>query len=105
MFIVLELNLYSFQDGTIALLNVLLELNFGYIKAATPYYSMYTIKPREVNPETFSNITKDRSLAAVALKSHWKFGRIWYTIDILAIAQASGVPRKDLARQISRWER
>lgn len=92
------------QRNTLSLLFTILELQYGLIRATTPFYSTYTIKPLENNPSTFPNVLNDQSPEARALQRHWKQGRIWHTIDVVGTAEAEGIERSKLVRQISRWE-
>ncbi|CDR41594.1 hypothetical protein NBRC10512_007702 [Rhodotorula toruloides] len=97
-------NEFDIGRNTLSLLFTILELQYGLIRATTPFYSTYTIKPLENNPSAFPNVLSDRSPEAVALQKHWKQGRIWHTIDVVGTAEAEGIERSKLVRQISRWE-
>lgn len=71
--------------------------------ATTPFYSSYQLKPSS-NPAAFKQIENDPSKEARAIRSHWKVGKIWHTIDVVPAAEDAGLQRADLVRCISRWE-
>lgn len=75
-----------------------------YDSATTPFYQEYNIKPLATNPAAFQQLMNDESREAAALRSNWKAGRTWHSIDVVATAEKTNMERTDLVRQISRWE-
>ncbi|GAA5949472.1 hypothetical protein JCM10213_005240 [Rhodosporidiobolus nylandii] len=91
--------------NTLSLLFAILELQFGLLRATTPFYAEFSIKPSQTRPQGFQEILYgDKSREANAIRSSWKKGTMWYTFDVVNAAEASGVPRAELARKISHWE-
>ncbi|GAA5948668.1 hypothetical protein JCM3765_004967 [Sporobolomyces pararoseus] len=95
---------YDIDKNSLSLLYANLELQFGLIRAVTPFYSSYTVKPLPSSPHTFQEILNQSTPAAQAIRANWKKGTIWHTIDVLAAAEGSGLSRQDVVRQISSWE-
>lgn len=88
------------QANTLGILYALLELQFELLRAVTPFYSTYTLKPAQY----WTNVTSDKSAAAVAIRKHWKQGTALYTVDVAATVDASGMDRQELVKTLSRWE-
>ncbi|GAA6019852.1 hypothetical protein JCM10207_003722 [Rhodosporidiobolus poonsookiae] len=97
-------NDYDIGRNTIGLLYAILELQFGLLRATTPFYSQYQIKPLPSNPTTFQQLLSDKSPESVALSQHWKKGPTWYTVDVVDAADSSLMKRSDLVGKLSRWE-
>ncbi|GAA5876265.1 hypothetical protein JCM16303_007075 [Sporobolomyces ruberrimus] len=95
---------FDIDRNPLSLLYANLELQFGLIRAVTPYYSTYTIKPIPSSPAGFQEILKQQTPAAEAIRKTWKQGPIWHTIDVVAAAEANGTTRAEIVRQISKWE-
>ncbi|GAA5874026.1 hypothetical protein JCM3774_001587 [Rhodotorula dairenensis] len=97
-------NTFDIGRNTLSLLFTMLELQFGLLRATTPFYQEYNIKPLAANPGAFQHLLDDQSREAVALRANWKPGRVWHSIDVVATAESADLERADLVRQISRWE-
>ncbi|GAA6042323.1 hypothetical protein JCM8097_003845 [Rhodosporidiobolus ruineniae] len=99
-------NEFDIGRNTLSLLFAILELQFGLLRATTPFYSTYQFKPHPSNPNGFTDVLKGnpQDAAAAAIRSVWKKGNIWITVDAVEAAERSGVPRVDIVRRISRWE-
>ncbi|GAA5971426.1 hypothetical protein JCM8115_000209 [Rhodotorula mucilaginosa] len=97
-------NTFDIGRNTLSLLFTMLELQFGLLRATTPFYQEYNIKPLATNPAAFQQLMDDKSREAVALRGNWKPGRTWHSIDVVATAEMTNMERADLVRQISRWE-
>ncbi|GAA6056078.1 hypothetical protein JCM3770_001956 [Rhodotorula araucariae] len=97
-------NTFDIGRNTLSLLFTMLELQQGLLRATTPFYSSYQLKPLAGNDAAFQTLQKDMSDEARAIRAHWKVGRIWTTIDVVPAAEDADIPRADLIRCISRWE-
>ncbi|GAA6010329.1 hypothetical protein JCM11491_006270 [Sporobolomyces phaffii] len=95
---------FDIDKNPLSLLYANLELQFGLIRAVTPFYSTYTIKPLPSSPQTFQEVLKHNTTAAEAIRKTWKKGVTWHTVDVLAAAQENGTTRQEIVRQISKWE-
>ncbi|GAA5936353.1 hypothetical protein JCM3775_006476 [Rhodotorula graminis] len=96
---------FDIGKNTLSLLYALLELQQGLLRATTPFYSSYQLKPSSSNPSAFkTKVENDKSPEAVAIRAHWKKGPTWHTVDVVPAAEDSNIPRADLVRCISRWE-
>ncbi|GAA5905430.1 hypothetical protein JCM8208_004276 [Rhodotorula glutinis] len=96
---------FDIGRNTLSLLYALLELQQGLLRATTPFYSSYQLKPSSSNPSAFkTKVENDKSPEAVAIRAHWKKGPTWHTVDVVPAAEDSNIPRADLVRCISRWE-
>ncbi|TNY20349.1 ATP-dependent DNA helicase [Rhodotorula diobovata] len=98
-----QTSVFDIGRNTLSLLFTVLELQHGLLRATTPFYSSYQLKPSS-NPAAFKQIENDPSKEARAIRSHWKVGKIWHTIDVVPAAEDAGLQRADLVRCISRWE-
>lgn len=92
---------YDITNNTLTILYAVLELQFGLIRAVTPFYSSFTIKPTAA---WSSVVMADQSTAAKAIRSQWKVGKIWYTIEVQQVVTRANMPREDIVRCITRWE-
>lgn len=73
--------------------------------AVTPFYSQYQLKALNSNPKGFESVLfGDTSPEAKALRSVWKQGTMWITLDVMDAVAKSGLPRENLTRVLSRWE-
>ncbi|GAA5929113.1 RecQ family ATP-dependent DNA helicase [Sporobolomyces koalae] len=95
---------FDIDRNPLSLLYANLELQLGLIRAVTPFYSTYQIKPPASDRQAFQEILSQSSPAAVAIRRNWKSGPTWHTIDILAAAAVQGMTRQDIVRQVSQWE-
>ncbi|GAA5970643.1 hypothetical protein JCM11641_007383 [Rhodosporidiobolus odoratus] len=91
--------------NTLSLLFAILELQFGLLRATTPFYATYQLRGSANRPSGFQEVLlSDQTPEAQALRQHWKKGPTWITVDVVDASDASGIPRADLVRQLSRWE-
>ncbi|GAA6007669.1 RecQ family ATP-dependent DNA helicase [Rhodotorula paludigena] len=98
-------NSYDIGRNTLSLLFTILELQFGLLRATTPFYSTYQLKPLANNASAFANISNsDNSPEARAIRSAWKPGKTWHTVDVVTAAADSDLERSKIIRCISRWE-
>ena len=58
------------QPNVLNLSYAQLELDHGYIRATTPFYSIYDISSR--NADGWGVVTSDQSPAAKAIRTYWK---------------------------------
>lgn len=66
------------QSNTLGLLYAQLELDFNFIRAVTPFYSVYEI--RERNPGDWKHVLSDRSEEAKIVRRHWKSSGKFYKV-------------------------
>lgn len=109
------------QPTVLGLLFASLELQHGYMRAVTPFYSKYDLEPKG---NGLSQMQGETGFVADTLRKNWKKGTKYYgvrsfsiplcryrgtekaQIDVVAAATASKkVTRNELASLISRWER
>ncbi|KZV77469.1 ATP-dependent DNA helicase [Peniophora sp. CONT] len=93
---------YDIRPNVLNLCYAQLELDFGYIRATTPYYSIYEI--HDPSGSGIAYINKASSAAAKAIRTYWRSTSKGYTIDVVAAAKAANIDRSDLAKQIGTWE-
>ncbi|KZT06011.1 ATP-dependent DNA helicase [Laetiporus sulphureus 93-53] len=81
-----------------------LELHHKYLRAVTPFYSVYEISAR--TDDGWAMVLEDRSPAATAIREHWKCNRKGdtYKIDVVTAAEYSKIDRAEIARQVSNWQ-
>ena len=58
------------QQNVLGLLYAQLELDYGYIRAVTPFYSIYDISSR--SDAGWQKVLNDPSPAAVEIRTYWK---------------------------------
>lgn len=63
----------------LGLLYAQLELDYGYIRAITPFFSVYDISARSANG--WQKVMTDESVAAVAIRTHWMSKGSGYTVN------------------------
>ncbi|KZP04151.1 ATP-dependent DNA helicase [Athelia psychrophila] len=93
---------YDIRANTLGLCYAQLELDFHYIRAVTPFYSIYDIAARTTTG--WQKVLADSSYASKAVQRSWRSKGANYTIDVVVAAESSGTDRKDLARVINDWE-
>ncbi|KAI0698422.1 ATP-dependent DNA helicase [Cerioporus squamosus] len=93
---------YDIRQNVLGLLYAQLELDYGYIRAVTPFYSIYDISSR--NAEGWRKVMSDSSPAAVAIRTNWMTKGNGYTVDMVLTAERSGIDRSELAKTINGWE-
>lgn len=92
---------FDITQNTLTILYAILELDFGLLRAVTPFYSSFSIKPSE---QWAKIVMKDSSPAGNAIRSHWKKGPIWCTIEAHIVSDRARIPREDIVRCLTRWE-
>ena len=116
-----SLELTKCQYNVLNLCYAQLELDSKYLKAVTPFYSVFDIKSRSAGG--WSKVRKESTPAAQTIRKYWKEKRTSGStvrldlvllhpellltsikIDVVEIAEKSGANRDDLARKISDWE-
>ncbi|TFK57018.1 ATP-dependent DNA helicase [Heliocybe sulcata] len=79
-----------------------LELDHGYIRAVTPFFSVYTLS--ETTSEGWEKVLSDTSDAAIAIRESWIPTDGGHEVDVVAAASAHGLERAALAKKIGDWE-
>lgn len=98
-----------------------MELDYNYIRAITPFYSVYDLSSRSA--DGWGKVLADNSDAAKTIKMYWfprgggyqvsqvemmilasVLNMFLLQIDVVIAANSSGKDRNDLARKISDWE-
>ncbi|KAL8293238.1 hypothetical protein RQP46_000932 [Phenoliferia psychrophenolica] len=98
-------NKWDIGRNTLGLLYAQLELQNGLLRATTPFYANYTLSPSPRNPgKSWKSITSDPSAEAVAIRKHWKSTSTGWAVNLMEAGKAEEIDRKELARQITRWE-
>ncbi|RDB29220.1 putative ATP-dependent DNA helicase RecQ [Hypsizygus marmoreus] len=92
---------YDIRPNVLNLCYAQLELDYGYLRAITPFYSVYEINPRS---NGWASIAANKSAIAAAIRAHCRPKGAKYEIDVVLAAAATGIDRIDLAKQISNWE-
>ncbi|KAJ7706258.1 ATP-dependent DNA helicase [Mycena rosella] len=94
--------LYDIRSNVLNLCYAQLELDYGFIRAVTPFYSIYEITPR--GSAERASILNDKSREAVTIRTYWRLKGEKFEINVVDTAAQSGADRTDLARKINRWE-
>lgn len=68
--VIVTKRLIFLQPTVLNLLFAQLELDYGYIRAVTPYYSVYEISPS--TDAGWRNVLADKSPAAMTIRQEWK---------------------------------
>ncbi|KAF8078699.1 ATP-dependent DNA helicase [Lyophyllum atratum] len=92
---------YDIRQNVLNLCYAQLELDYGHLRAITPFYAVYEIIPRG---NGWGSILSNKSKIAVAIRSHCRPKGQKYEIDIVDAASTSGLDKVELTRQISNWE-
>jgi len=79
-----------------------LELDYKYIRATTPFYSVYEMTANA--RDGWSKVLTDKSPAAVAIRDCWTLKGSSYLVDVVKTASYSKMDRSELARHINNWE-
>ncbi|KAI0651958.1 ATP-dependent DNA helicase [Trametes meyenii] len=94
---------YDIRQNVLNLCYAQLELDYGYIRAITPFYSIYDISSKSANG--MQKVMADNSPAAKAIRTYWRpRGNAGYQIDMVSTAEYSKIDRSELARTVSNWE-
>ncbi|KAJ6604577.1 ATP-dependent DNA helicase [Mycena vulgaris] len=94
--------LYDIRSNVLNLCYAQLELDYGFIRAVTPFYSVYEITPR--GGAERASILNDKSKEAATIRTYWRDKGNKFEVNVVDAAARSGVDRNDLARKINRWE-
>ncbi|KAF8846312.1 ATP-dependent DNA helicase [Paxillus ammoniavirescens] len=94
--------IYDIRPNVLGLCYAQLELDYNYIRAITPFYSVYDLSSRTA--DGWGKVLADDSDAAKTIKMYWFPRGGGYQIDVVIAANSSGKDRNDLARKISDWE-
>ncbi|KAJ7293505.1 ATP-dependent DNA helicase [Mycena rebaudengoi] len=94
--------LYDIRSNVLNLCYAQLELDYGFIRAVTPFYSIYDITPRGASERAI--ILADKSREALAIRGCWRVKNDKYEVNVVNAAAYSSIERSDLARKISGWE-
>ncbi|KIJ21817.1 hypothetical protein PAXINDRAFT_165198 [Paxillus involutus ATCC 200175] len=94
--------IYDIRPNVLGLCYAQLELDYNYIRAITPFYSVYDLSSRSA--DGWGKVLADNSDAAKTIKMYWFPRGGGYQIDVVIAANSSGKDRNDLARKISDWE-
>ncbi|KAF5385259.1 hypothetical protein D9615_001455 [Tricholomella constricta] len=89
------------QQNVLNLCYAQLELDYGYLRAITPFYSVYEIAPRG---NGWASILSNKSKVGTAIRSNCRPKGRKYEIDVVNAAAASGLDKIELTKQISNWE-
>ncbi|KAI1788772.1 ATP-dependent DNA helicase [Ganoderma leucocontextum] len=104
----LEFNLYKqskdydIRQNVLNLCYAQLELDYGYIRATTPFFSIYDISQRDA--KGWAKVLADSSAAAKAIRTYWASRGTGHQIDTVLTAERSGIERSDIARTVNGWE-
>ncbi|KAJ7125655.1 P-loop containing nucleoside triphosphate hydrolase protein [Mycena crocata] len=93
--------LYDIRSNVLNLCYAQLELEYGFLRAVTPFYSQYEMIFRG-NGRT--SISKDDSREAVTIRNYWRDKGTKCEINVVDAATRSGMDRNELAKLINRWE-
>ncbi|KAI9065831.1 ATP-dependent DNA helicase [Trametes sanguinea] len=94
---------YDIRQNVLNLCYAQLELDYGYIRAITPFYSLYDISSKSASG--WAQVLADSSPAAKAIRQYWKpKSSGTYTVDMVFTAERSKIDRTELARTVNGWE-
>ncbi|TFY82334.1 hypothetical protein EWM64_g1675 [Hericium alpestre] len=92
---------YDIRPNVLNLCYAHLELDYGYIRAVTPFYSIYLLTARSA--DAWAKIDACNTEAAKVIRTHWTTKGANREIDVVASANAK-VDRAALTKQINEWE-
>ncbi|PIL31850.1 transporter [Ganoderma sinense ZZ0214-1] len=93
---------YDIRQTVLNLCYAQLELDYGYIRATTPFFSIYDISQRDANG--WSKVLANSSAAAKAIRTYWSAKGNGYQIDTVLTAERAGIERSDISRTVNGWE-
>ncbi|KAI0815051.1 ATP-dependent DNA helicase [Irpex lacteus] len=94
---------YDIRANVLNLCYAQLELDYGYLRAVTPFYSVYDITIRG-NADR-QKVLNDDTYYAKLIRQYWSpKGVDSYHIDVVTASQYAKVERAELARKLSEWE-
>ncbi|KAI1772151.1 ATP-dependent DNA helicase [Hypoxylon cercidicola] len=91
---------YDFRPSPLAILLATLELRFGLIRAITPEYSSYQF---EATNRYYPIVKGDLSQEGKAIFKNAKKAVKYYSIDVNAVVQSTGLFRADLIRKLNEY--
>ncbi|KAA1468691.1 ATP-dependent DNA helicase [Dentipellis sp. KUC8613] len=97
-----QAKLYDIRSNVLNLCYAQLELDYNYIRAVTPFYSIYDIS--ELSNDGLREVMSCNTAAAKVIRTHWKRKTSSYQIDVVAAATYENIDRAELARQLNDWE-
>ncbi|KAJ7634230.1 ATP-dependent DNA helicase [Mycena polygramma] len=93
---------YDIRSNVLNLCYAQLELEYGFIRATTPFYSVYEITPR--GSAERASLYNDKSNEAKIIRNNWRDKGTKFEINVVDTAAHTNTDRNDLARKINRWE-
>nr|VWO96695.1 Pre-mRNA-splicing ATP-dependent RNA helicase PRP28 (EC [Ganoderma boninense] len=93
---------YDIRQNVLNLCYAQLELDYGYIRATTPFFSIYDISQRDANG--WSKVLGNSSPAAKAIRTYWSAKGNGYQINTVLTAERAGIERSDISRTVNGWE-
>ncbi|KAJ6575034.1 ATP-dependent DNA helicase [Mycena capillaripes] len=93
---------YDIRSNVLNLCYAQLELDYGFIRAVTPFYSVYEITPR--GSAERASLFNDKSKEAATIRTNWRDKGSKFEINVVDTAIRTGADRNELARKINRWE-
>lgn len=91
---------HDVRPNPLSIILATIELRFGLIRAITPEYSSYQF---EAGPGYDTRVKQDKTREAAAIAAHSKKAKKWYTIDVNAVANISGLLRNDVIRKLNQF--
>ncbi|KAJ7244723.1 ATP-dependent DNA helicase [Mycena haematopus] len=93
---------YDIRSNVLNLCFAQLELDYGFIRAVTPFYSVYEIIP--LNSAGRASLLNDKSKDATTIRNFWRDKGNKFEINVVDAATRTGTDRSDLAKKINGWE-
>ncbi|KAL6309884.1 ATP-dependent DNA helicase [Sparassis latifolia] len=94
--------LYDIRQNVLNLCYAQLELDYSYIRAVTPFYSIYDITAR--TPAGWNKVLADNSPIGKAIRNQWTLKGTGHSVDMVLTAQCSKFDRAELAKHVTGWE-
>lgn len=80
-----------------------LELE-GCLASTGPFYSEYKFQPQCPSAEIFARVSGEKAEFLRSVFRHARKGRIWFTLDTMAVSEAIGQPRDRIVAALSYLE-
>lgn len=80
-----------------------LELE-GCVASTGPFYSEYKFQPQCPSSEMFARVSGEKAEFLRSVFRHARKGRIWFTLDTMAVSEAIGQPRDRIVSALSYLE-
>ncbi|KAJ7786235.1 ATP-dependent DNA helicase [Mycena metata] len=93
---------YDIRSNVLNLCYAQLELDYGFLRAVTPFYSVYEITP--LGPAQRASILNDKSKEAATIRRFWRDKGSKFEVNVVDAAAHAGADRSELARKINSWE-